>query len=108
MAAPVVTSSPVTIRTRIPARLGVVDGRHRGLAGRVDHGDDRDHLEVGDVAEQVAVGVERRGVEIAERGGHDPLPLALHAGDGVLGPLLQGLVPGHAGARGEGAAWPGP
>ena len=81
--------------------LGVVDGRQRRLAGRVDHGDDRRHLEVGDVAEQVALGVEGGGVEVAERRGHHPLPLALHAGDGVLGPLLQALVPGHAGCRGE-------
>ena len=93
MAAPVITSSPVTMRTRIPARCGVVDGLHRRFAGRIDHGDDGRHLEIGDVAQQVAVGVERGGIEIAERRGHHALPLALHAGDRVVGLLLAGSRP---------------
>ena len=83
--------------------LGVLDGRLGLVAGRVDHGDEGRHLEVGDVAQQVAFGVERGGVEIAERRRHHAMPLTLHADDGVVGLLLQGVVPGHAGAGGEGA-----
>ena len=93
MAAPVVTSSPVTIRTLICGALGVPDGRLGLVAGRVDHGDERRHLEIGDVAEQVALGVERGGVEVAEGRRHHPVPLALHAQHGVVRPLLQGRRP---------------
>ena len=62
-----------------PGTLGVVDGLHRRFAGRIDHGHDGRHLEVGDVAQQVAVGVERGGIEIADRRGHHALPFTLHA-----------------------------
>ena len=77
--------------------LRVVDRRHRRVAGWVDHGDDRRHLELGDVAQQVPVRVERIGVEITEGGRHHPLPLTLHAGDRIVGALGQGLVPRDAG-----------
>ena len=89
-----------------PGVLGVVDGLHGRVAGRIDHRDDGRHLEIGDVAEQVAVGVERGGVEIADRCGHDPIPLTLHAGDGAVGLLLQGVVPRHDGAGHAGGGRP--
>ncbi len=82
--------------------LGVVDRLHRGIAGWVDHGDERCHLEIGDVAEQIAVGVEGGRVEIADGCCHDPISLTLHAGDGTVCLLLQGLVPRHAGTTDAG------
>ena len=83
--------------------LGIPDGRLGLVAGRVDHGDEGRHLEIGDVAQQVAFGIEGGGVEIAEGRRHHAMSFALHAGDGVLRPLLQRVVPRHAGAGGEGA-----
>ena len=71
IAAPVMTSSPVTIRTRMCALCASAHRRLGLRAGRVDHADEARHLEALDVAEQVAVGVERAGVEVAVGGGHD-------------------------------------
>ncbi len=52
--------------------LRVRDGGFGFFAGRVDHGDQAGHFEVVNVAEQVAVGIEVGGVEVAVGGGHDP------------------------------------
>ena len=69
-------------------RLLGVGHRLLGLgARRVDHPDEARDLEAVDVAEQVAVGVERRRVEVAEARGHHAQPVLPH-------PLDVGLAPG--------------
>ena len=78
IAAPVVTSSPVTMRTRMCAA-----GRWRPppwtLPGRVDHPDQAGHPQLGDVGEQVTGRVEARRVQITHGGRHHPPALAFHA-----------------------------
>ncbi len=86
-----------------PGSLGIVDGLHRRLARRIDHRNDGSHLEIGHVAQQVAVRIERGGVEIAECRGHHALPSTFHAGDDIVCLLLQGRVPRHARSRGVGS-----
>ena len=80
----------------------------RGRPPRTPRGEDRpwrrcDAIsQLGDVAEQVTLGVEGRRVEVADGRGHHPLPLALHAGITASSrPLLQALVPRHAAAPGR-------
>ena len=74
--------------------LRVEDRRLGLLARRVDHADQGGQLEIGDVAEQVALGVERGRVEVAEGRGHHPVPFALHAGDGVVRLALRSASSG--------------
>ena len=85
-------------------RLRVGNGRLRLLARRVDHGHEARHLELLHVAEQVAVRIEARDVEVAEGGGHHAQAGLLHPLHVLLGPLLEIVVPGDAlavGARGR-------
>ena len=83
--------------------LRVAHGRLGLLARRVDHADDRRQLEVGDVAQEVALGVERGRVQVADGRGHHPVALAGHADHGVVRLLLEGVVQRHGLAVGEGA-----
>ena len=96
IAAPVTTSSPVTIRTRMCALWASCD-RLLGLgARRVDHPDQARHLEPLDVGQQIAVGVERRRIEVTEAGRHHPQPVLLHPLDVLLRAGAQIVVPGDA------------
>ena len=72
MAVPVITSSPVTIRTRMRAAWALATASPGLVPWRIDHGDQAGDLQVGDVAEQVAVGVESGRVEVPDGGGHHP------------------------------------
>ncbi len=74
---------------------GGLGAGHRGrgfVPGRVNHGDQAGHLQLGDVAEQVAGGVEAAGVEIPGGGGHHPLVRAFHALHVGPGPLAVTAV----------------
>ena len=61
--------------------------------GGVDHADEARHLEALDVAEQVAVGVERVRVEVAVRRRHDPEAGLAHPLHVRLGPRCAGRHP---------------
>ncbi len=85
--------------------LGVADGVLGLGSGRIDHSDHRRHLQVRDQRQQVAVGVEVRGVDVPGGRDHDAQPLAAEAlhllgGSGVL--LVtpgNGLTVGQGGRR---------
>ena len=58
--------------------LGVLDGLLRRRARRVDHPHEARHLDAVDIAQQVAIGVERRRVNVADAAGHHAQALLLH------------------------------
>ncbi len=71
--------------------------RRLGLgARRVDHADEARHLEALDVAEEIAVGVERGRVEVAVRRCHHPETGLAHPLHVRLRSAAQVLVPGNA------------
>jgi hypothetical protein len=79
MAAPVVTSSPVTMPTRMWAAWASATAALDSSPGPIDHGDQAPNLEVGAVGEQVAGRVEVGRVQVPHRGRHDPPALACHS-----------------------------
>ena len=78
-AAPVTTSSPVTMRTRMLASWADRTASRDSGAGRIDHPDQRGQLQALDQGQQVAVGVEVRGVDVLHGRGHDAQALAAEA-----------------------------
>jgi hypothetical protein len=62
-------------------RRGLLHGLLRLVARRIEHADEARDLEVGDLRQQVAVGIEALGIEVADGRGHDTQAVALHAGD---------------------------
>ncbi len=74
-------------------RLGL---GHCGLGlgpGRVDHPDQRGHLELLNVGQEIALGIEPDQVEVTLGGGHDPLTGPGHALDIGLRPVGEFGVP---------------
>ena len=82
--------------------LGVAD-RVLGLgSGRIDHSDHRRHLQVRDEREEVAVGVEVRGVDVPGGRDHDAQPLAAEALHLLGGSGVLLVAPGNGLAVGQG------
>ena len=87
---------------------GGLHGRLGGLPRRVDHADQAGQLEAGDPAEQVALRIEGRRVEVAVGAGHDPQALTLHALDVAFHRGLEVLVERHRRVARDGRRRPGP
>ena len=81
--------------------LRLLDGGFGFSPGRIDHPDKAGHLQVVHVREQIALGVERGGVDVSHGGGHDALPESGHPLDVSLGPGGQVRVPGNRRAARE-------
>ena len=106
IAAPVTTSSPVTIRTRMLAFWAFRTASFDSARGGSIIPTMRRHLQARDQGQQVAVGIEVRRVDVPGGRDHDPQTLAAEALHLLGGSAVLLVAPGDVLAVGQGGRGP--